>query len=130
MNKEEQIQYWVDLSDYDMETAEAMFRERRFLYVGFMCHQVVEKIFKAFYTKLKEETPPFVHKLTYLATHGGFYELLSEEQRLFIEDLEPLNIETRYPEYKERLLRRLTEPYCAELIINTKALLQWTKEQL
>jgi HEPN domain-containing protein len=53
-----------------------------------MCHQVAEKIFKAYYTKLKEETPPFVHKLTYLATHGGFDGLLSEEQQLFIEELE------------------------------------------
>jgi HEPN domain-containing protein len=130
MTNEEKVQYWVDLSDYDMETAESMFREKRYLYVGFMCHQVVEKIFKAYYSKLQEDAPPFIHKLTYLARHGSFYELLTEEQRLFIEELEPLNIETRYPEYKERLLRRLTPPYCIELITNTKILLQWTKEQL
>jgi HEPN domain-containing protein len=130
MTNEEKVQYWVDLSDYDMETAEAMLREKRFLYVGFMCHQAIEKIFKGYYTKLTEETPPFVHKLTYLARHGNFYELLTEEQQLFVEDLEPLNIETRYPEYKERLLRKLIPSYCVELITNTKALLQWTKEQI
>jgi hypothetical protein len=37
------IKYWIDLSDYDLETAEAMFQSKRFLYVGFMCHQTIEK---------------------------------------------------------------------------------------
>ncbi len=36
------INYWIDLSDYDLETAEAMLRSKRYLYVGFMCHQTVE----------------------------------------------------------------------------------------
>jgi HEPN domain-containing protein len=130
MTNDEKVQYWVDLADYDIETVDSMLREKRYLYVGFMCHQVVEKIFKAYYTKLVEDTPPYVHKLSFLAKCGNFYRLLSEQQQRLIEELEPLNIETRYPEYKERLLRRLTPSYSAELIINTKALLQWTKERI
>lgn len=35
----DRIKYWSDLSDYDMETAEAMFSTGRWLYVGYMCHQ-------------------------------------------------------------------------------------------
>jgi hypothetical protein len=65
-----------------------------------------------------------------LAGRGDFYKLLSEQQQQLIEELEPLNVQARYPEYKERLLRRLTPSYCTELIINTKALLRWTKEQI
>jgi HEPN domain-containing protein len=45
------ITYWIDLSDYDLETAKAMLQSKRFLYVGFMCHQTVEKAFKALYVK-------------------------------------------------------------------------------
>jgi HEPN domain-containing protein len=130
VTNEEKVQYWVDLANYDIETANSMFREKRYLYVGFMCHQVVEKIFKAYYMKLTEDTPPYVHKLSFLAKRGDFYSLLTAQQRQLIEELEPLNIEARYPEYKERLLRRLTPSYCTELIINTKALLQWTKERI
>jgi HEPN domain-containing protein len=37
----------VESSDYDIETAKAMLKTGRYLYVGFMCHQVVEKAFKA-----------------------------------------------------------------------------------
>ena len=39
------IKYWVEISEYDLTTAEAMLDTKRYLYVGFMCHQVVEKMF-------------------------------------------------------------------------------------
>ena len=130
MTSENKVTYWVELSDYDLETAMAMFQTKRYLYVGFMCHQVIEKIFKAYYSNLKEETPPYTHKLIYLAQHGGFYDLLNEGQIDFVLEVEPLNIEARYPEYKERLVKRLTPNYCEMLIEQTKTLQQWIKEHL
>ncbi len=45
MNKET-IKYWITSSDYDLITAEAMMQTERFLYVGFMAHQTIEKIIK------------------------------------------------------------------------------------
>lgn len=118
------------LSDYDLETAEAMLKTKRYLYVGFMCHQSVEKAFKAYYTIIKSESAPFTHSLSYLAKLGDFYEFLSEEQKDFIDQLEPLNIEARYPSHKERLLKSLTEEKCYGIIQNTKKIQQWIKEKL
>lgn len=34
----DKVRYWVELSDYDLDTAQAMLETRRYLYVGFMCH--------------------------------------------------------------------------------------------
>ncbi len=48
---DDKVNYWKDLSNYDLETAEAMLQSKRFLYVGFMCHQTIEKIFKAYYSR-------------------------------------------------------------------------------
>ena len=48
------IDYWIDIAQYDLETARAMLKSGRFLYVGFMCHQVIEKIFKGFYVFAKK----------------------------------------------------------------------------
>lgn len=39
--------YWIEIAKYDLETAEAMLKSKRYLYVGFMCHQSIEKILKA-----------------------------------------------------------------------------------
>lgn len=127
---EKQIKYWIDLSDYDLETAEAMLSGRRYLYVGFMCHQTIEKAFKAYFSKLKSETAPYSHSLSYLAKKGEFYELFSERQKEFIDQIEPLNIEARYPSHKEKLLRSLSESKCREIISQTKELQKWIKERL
>ena len=130
MTDSEKVTYWVELSDYDLETAEGMMQIKKYLYVGFMCHQAIEKIFKAYYSNRTKDTPPYVHKLIYLSKCGGFFDLFSEEQVNFILEVEPLNIEARYPEYKERLAKRLTPSYCEYLIKQTKTLQQWIKEQL
>ena len=127
---ENNTKYWVELSDYDIITAEAMLKTKRYLYVGFMCHQTIEKIFKAFYTSLKNDPAPYSHSLSYLAKKGDFYENFSEEQKDFIDQIEPLNIEARYPSHKERLLKSLSENKCKEILENTIALQTWIKTKL
>ncbi len=127
---DDKVKYWLDLSDYDLETAFAMLNSKRYLYVGFMCHQTIEKIFKAYYTFLKSETAPYSHSLSYLAKKGDFYEEFTEDQKDFIDQIEPLNIEARYPSHKERLLRSLSHAKCLEIIEQTKELQQWIKEKL
>jgi len=41
----------MDLAEYDIETAKAMLQTSRYLYVGFMCHQTIEKALKAVISK-------------------------------------------------------------------------------
>jgi len=43
MHMDEKTRYWIDLAEYDLETAKVMLAGKRLLYVGFMCHQVIEK---------------------------------------------------------------------------------------
>lgn len=126
----DKVKYWIELSDYDLDTAAAMLQSKRYLYVGFMCHQTIEKCFKAYFTKLKSETAPFSHSLSYLAKKGDFYELFSEDQKDFIDQVEPLNIEARYPSHKGRLLKSLTEEKCTEILEKTTALQLWIKLKL
>ena len=53
----DKIQYWLDLAQYDLDTAQAMLETKRYLYVGFMCHQVIEKTLKAIISS-KDIIPP------------------------------------------------------------------------
>ena len=95
------VKYWLDLSDYDLATAEAMLLTKRYLYVGFMCHQAIEKILKALYVQLFNELPPYTHNLIQLTNLTNINKELSEEQKEVIIKLMPLNVESRYPKYKE-----------------------------
>ena len=120
----------MEMSEYDMETAEAMLQTRRFLYVGFMCHQAIEKMLKGYWTARLEEIPLKIHTLSRLAERTGLDKDFSEEQWRIIDTLEPLNIEARYPSYKERLLKSLTEERCIDLLNKTKELQIWIKSRL
>ena len=121
------VTYWIEMSDYDLETADAMLLTGRYLYVGFMCHQTIEKILKAYWTNCLTEVPLKIHSLSRLAEKT---ELDKEEQLDFIDKLEPLNIEARYPSYKERLMKSLTKEYCTGLLNQTKELQSWIKNKL
>src|SRR5450759_2517455 len=126
----EKVKYWLDLSDYDYTTAVAMQQSGRYLYVGFMCHQTIEKILKAYFNLNNSESAPFTHSLSYIAKKAGIYESLSDEFKDFIDILEPLNIEARYPSHKEKLLQGLTKEKCEEILKSTNQLQSWIKVKL
>jgi HEPN domain-containing protein len=126
----EKVQHWVNISDEDIRAGATMLQGGHYLYVGFMCQQTVEKIFKAAYTKLKEDTPPFTHDIISLAESSGFASQLSEEQLLFISEINPMHIEARYPEYKSEIAKDLTHAKCLNLLEQTKTLQQWIKETI
>jgi HEPN domain-containing protein len=126
----EESSYWIEIADYDLETAKAMLVSKRYLYVGFMCHQVIEKTIKAYYSSTKEDVPPYSHNLKSLAERCELLPLFSDEQLDFIEELLPMNIEARYPTHKERMFKLLTSQKCKEIIKQTETLCQWIKQQL
>jgi len=130
MNVNEKVQYWIEIAEYDLKTTKVMLDGKRFLYVGFMCHQVIEKILKAYYTFRLEEVPPFIHNLTILAKKSDIYDDMSESQQEFIIYLEPLNIKARYPSYKDKLFKTLTEKKSEQILKKTGDLFQWVKKRL
>ena len=122
--------YWVEMAEYDLDTAIAMLNTKRYLYVGFMCHLVIEKMLKAYWSKIFEEPPLKIHSLSRLAEKTALEEEMTEEQLELVDTLEPLNIEARYPSYKERLMKSLNEEKCEEILKQTKDLQVWIKSKL
>ncbi|MBD5355831.1 MAG: HEPN domain-containing protein [Bacteroides sp.] len=122
--------YWIEMAEYDLETAVAMLNTKRYLYVGFMCHQVIEKMLKAYWSKIFEEPPLKIHSLSRLAEKTALELDMTEQQLELIDSLEPLNIEARYPSYKERLMKSLNAEKCNELLKQTKELQIWIKSKL
>ena len=124
------MDYWIELSDYDITTANVMLKGKRYIYEGFMAHQSIEKILKAYFLKNNNETPPFSHRLSLLAKKASIYELFSEDQKNFLDILEPMNIEARYPTHKELLLKSLTKARCIQILKKSEELQIWIKKKL
>ena len=130
MTKEEKVKYWVDLSDKNLCVATDLMKLRHLLETGFFCHLTIETIFKAYFTQLKDEIPPYIHKLARLSQLADFYDDMSNEQKDFIYKLDPFNIEARYPEYKSMLAKSLDIQLCEDLLQQTNKLQQWIKEKI
>ncbi|MBQ7075649.1 MAG: HEPN domain-containing protein [Clostridia bacterium] len=127
---DERTMYWINLAEYDIDTAAAMLETKRFLYVGFMCHQAIEKAIKAVLSTMPEVKIPKVHNLIKLAEMAGIFDTMTDQQKKVLFVLNPLNIESRYPSYKETLLAQLTAERCEKIITDTKEMFTWIKTLL
>ncbi len=107
-----------------------MLESRRFLHVGFLCHQVVEKCLKAYYWHTRKKEPPYSHNLLLLSEESRFDDLADEERLALFNELMPLNIQARYPEDRELLLKALTADKCGDLYKKTKEFYKWIKRFL
>ena len=130
MTTEEKVKHWINLSDENFRVAGCLLKSKYLLQTGFFCHLTIETIFKAYFTKFKDETPPCIHKLARLAQLSGFYDDMNNEQKDFIYKLDPFNIEARYPEYKNMLAKSLNLQICKDLLQQTQKLQQWIKEKI
>lgn len=121
---------WFDMANYDLETAKAILKSKRYLYVGFMCNLAVEKSLKALIAK-SGIFPPKTHTLHRLAELGGILDKLNDEQKDFIDFIQPMQIEGRYETYKNRIYKSLNDmDVCEGIISKTEEFLLWIKKQL
>ena len=126
----DKVEYWLELCDDDLKTAKVLFDNKQFLWMGFICHLIVEKAIKAMVASKTTEMPPKIHRLDKLAELADIYNELTETQKDLIDKLTPLQIEGRYPEYKERINALLTKQYCEQLLAETEGFVCWIKKQL
>lgn len=130
MKESETVEYWIEISAYDLEVAKSLYEKGHYLYAGFMCHQSIEKMLKAHFVYGRKEVPPRIHRLLRLVKESGLEEVLSSEQKIFLAELEPLNIEARYPPHKKALYELLSKEDTEEIIRKTEALWKWLRQRL
>jgi HEPN domain-containing protein len=127
MNENTKIEYWLELAEYDIEVALSLFQSKKYLYVGFFCHLIIEKTLKAYFWYKMKSDPPFSHNLLLLADKSGLINELSEDNVNLLNKLMPLNIEGRYPTDKQLLSQQLTESIINDILNNTLDLQKWIK---
>jgi HEPN domain-containing protein len=134
MTVEDRIQYWVHIAADDLNVGYTMFKGEHFHYVGFMCHQTIEKLFKACYVKVNQKVPPFTHDSELLARKSGVWDLLTTAQQTFINSVTLYNIEARYPGEDENVYpgqsNKITRDEAQEILTQTELLQQWIKKKI
>ena len=126
----DKVAYWLNLADDDVSVVKLLLKGNKYPQAGFFCHLIVEKSLKAVIANNSEEMPPRTHDLLKLAHRGSIFDILNENQKIFLEELNPLNIEARYPSYKENISKILSAEKMKILFKETEDFLCWIKQQL
>lgn len=129
MELQEHIQYWVDGADHDLQAANILFANERYDWGLFLAHLVLEKILKALFVQNNQNAlPPRTHNLVRLAEHTAVP--LSEEQKMFLDEVSDFNMEVRYPEFKREFYKLCTKDFSERYFVRIKEMHEWLQSQI
>ena len=123
------VRNWVATANYDLRTADAMYKAGRYLYVVFMCHLAIEKMLKAILAqRYPEDVPPKIHNLINLAQRTEI--TLPENLRDFFQRIDNVSVATRYPEDLRTLSKEFNQNTAKQILTDTKRMIKWLKLHL
>ena len=126
MKIREHIDYWIKSADNDMDVAQSLFDNEKYDWCLFLGHIVLEKTLKALYVKNNDNNiPPKTHNLVKLA-ELSFLDM-AEDQKLFLDEVNDFNLETRYPDYKFEFHKRCNNEFSGKYLEKIKEYYKWLK---
>lgn len=129
MNQEEKYNYWLDIAEYDMVSAEAMLNTGRYAYVAFMCQQSLEKLIQGLYNYFIDDNVPRVHNISFIA--GKVLDTLGtggdETKFQLFDKLVAYYLQGRYPSFKEKISQLVDEEQAKKILDESKEAFIWLK---
>ena len=120
MTREEKVNYWVSTAENDWRVAGHLFEKGEYPYALFFGHLTPEKLLKAVFIKKFDESPPFTHRLVFLAEKAEL--LVTTEQLELLEIVTDFNLEARYPDEKFSFFKKCTAPFTQNYLIKIEEL--------
>ena len=125
MSNKDRASKWLEIVNEDLSVAEDLYKTGHWLYVAFMCHQVIEKTLKSYWCVCRDDDPPYIHDHKRLAEGCGLYTKMDDGQKDFLTTIRQMNIEARYQEYKDEAATALNKEKAAEILEYTKQMHSW-----
>lgn len=119
---------WLLSADYDLKTAALLLKNKRYIYVVFMCHLAIEKTLKAILSEMFKELPPYTHNLNRLIEIGDI--ALPTKYQDFINKINLQSVPTRYPEDFKRLSKEFDRKIAEDYLKQTKRIVRWLKQNI
>jgi len=127
MKYSDQVLQWIKQAEYDLGTADAMFRSRRYIYTIFMCHLGLEKALKGLIV-FKGHTPIKSHDLIFLIEKTKI--TVPQKHIEFLETLNDVSVPTRYPDDLDRLVAQYPRRRAKEIADQSREVFEWIKSYL
>ncbi len=129
MTKDQHIAYWKTEAERNWETALYLKNGKQNVMALFMLHLTVEKLFKAHWVKDNIDSfPPRTHDLQFL--HNQTDLDIPTEDYDYLAVVNQWSIDTRYPDYKNKIYSIATDIYVTTQVVRIERLKQWLHEKL
>ena len=126
MTKDDHITYWMKGAEEDLSAAEILFLAEKYNWCLFIAHLVLEKMLKSFFVLRNDNSvPPKTHNLLKLA-EKSFLEL-TDEKRIFFDEVNSFNLEARYPDYKNEFHKKCDREFAGNYLAKIKEEYSWLK---
>lgn len=127
-DKQKIIDLWITGSNDDFETMVAMLDAKRYSWSLFLGHLVIEKLIKAYFVKINEDYPPYIHNLLKLAIESKIE--ITDDLKFKLTTISAFNLNARYDDYKRSFQSKCTPEYTFEWIDKIKVLRLWILERI
>jgi len=124
---QQKYEHWLDIAQYDLETAKSMLSSGRWLYVVFMCQQAVEKLSKGLYTLYVDDNIPRIHNIKTIIEYFD-HKLpiaISDEKFDFFDALSSYYLNNRYPDFISKLSSQIKEAEATKILSQTEEVFSW-----
>jgi len=125
---DKKVKYWITSANSDWRVARHLVEKKDYSYALFFGHLTIEKLLKAIFVDRFNETPPYTHRLVYIAERTGIE--LSEENLELLEAITDFNMEARYPDEKFSFFKKCTHEFTNNYLEKIKELRKWLLNQI
>lgn len=126
MDEQKVIKYWLTTAKQDFETAEILFKNKKYHHSLFFCHIGIEKMLKALVVKATKTAPPLIHDLIRLSEKAEVS--LNSKRKNELAEISTFNIETRYDDYKLSFYKKANRQFSLKYLNKTRRILQWLEK--
>ena len=124
MTKTEHITYWQRQALDDWETADVLYKGRKYLQSLFWLHLSIEKLCKALWISTNEgNAPPRTHNLNRLLAETDVD--IPDDYAVLLTELNRFQLEGRYPDYVSDAYKTVTNVLVEEYIERVNPLKAW-----
>jgi len=126
INIQKVVDFWRESAQRNFETADFLFKGKKYADCLFFCHLAIEKTLKGLIVKKTKTHAPFSHSLLDLAKLAGLE--LNEQRTNYLIEITGFNVAGRYDDYKFGFYKKCNQEYAKKYFEISKQIYLWLKK--
>lgn len=108
----EPIKFWIESSVDTFDTAQRLFKAKKYHHCLFFVHLAIEKILKGLHVYKNNKSAPLIHDLVRLAEKCKIK--LTKREKIQLAEISTFNLSARYDDYKFKFYKKATKEYASK----------------